>query len=163
MKYTDTKHSAIVGEYIVPLRFYKFPTIASFKAGAHGKQIGERGDFCFWTAVLKRPRKEKGSLVKGIWGRAIMVLQAGDRFDRMKGHTAYDKHWNGYLNKGKNIAFIRPSNEREVLAWCISHLSDAKYLFRVIINGKIVSNRRTGRLGKVWNKLAKVSLIRRPS
>ena len=133
-----------VGPYLVQVVNAKFPTIVSFKGGAKG--IRERGDFAFWTTVLKKRRGPK----KGnrIWGRARLILPPGDRVDRMKKEMLYasDKNdrkiyrlwWTKVIEKGKNIKYIRPSSLPEVKKWMRSHQSDARYIFRIIVGGKIV-------------------------
>ncbi len=140
-----------VGKISVPVVDAEYATIATFKSGDLGRF--ERGDYLFWTAVLKKPYhwqgydgKHKPRTMKLILGRARTFLPPGDRFDRMRiemktdplkaDREIYRKWWYKLLREGANIKFIRPSTKREVGRWMKGHESDAKDLVRLIVNGK---------------------------
>lgn len=126
-----------VGNFTVPVCNSKFLSLVYFSAGARGNR--ERGHFAFWTAVLKRKKKNR------IWGRARPILPAGDRFDRMKleklkaksksDRKAYGRMWE-IMGRGRNIRYIRPSTLAEITKWCKSHAPDAKYVYGVSVGGK---------------------------
>jgi hypothetical protein len=132
---------AKVGKFNIPIVNWRFPTIATFKSGQHGKR--ERGDFFFWTAVIKNRKYPKNRII----GRAYALHNPGDRFDRMnkerlhassKGdRKAYQKMWD-VIGGGKNLKHIRPATKKEVKRWADSHKSDAKYISRLSIAGKVV-------------------------
>jgi hypothetical protein len=123
-----------VGDVAVPLKNAHYASIVTFRGGAHGKK--ERGDFCFWTAVLKRPYNGKRKLI----GRAYAFLDPGDRFDRMQyemmiaatpeDRAAYREMWEHRLKGGNNIDYIRPSTKREIERWLKTHRADANYVER---------------------------------
>ena len=140
-----------VGKISVPVVDAEYATIATFSKGDLGRF--ERGDYLFWTAVLKTKRPWKGYYGKWSWrkiqlvlGRARPVLSPGDRFDRMRiemktdpnkeDRAIYKKWWYEILDKGANIKFIRPSIKKEVQRWINGHLADAKFLKRLVIGGK---------------------------
>lgn len=126
-----------VGKYTVPVCNAKFISLVYFSAGARGNK--ERGQFAFWTAVLKRKKKNR------VWGRSRPILPAGDRFDRMKreklkaksksDRKAYGRMWD-VMGRGRNIRYIRPSTLAEIQKWFKSHASDAKYAYGVSVRGK---------------------------
>ena len=131
-----------VGKFKVPVRRHNFCTIVTMSGGEHGRR--ERGDFCFWTAVLAEPVRMDGKLRKKIFGRAHVSLSAGDRFDRMKremkksrAKETYAFFWNNLLRGGDNIKFIRPSTAGEVKMWLKTHEKDAKYFASALIGGKV--------------------------
>lgn len=128
-----------VGKCDVEVRGAAFPALWHFTSGAHGKK--EAGVFAFWTAVLKKPQKLGKKKVRRIFGRALVTLPPGDRFDRMKREmltmkkkevrAAYRGHYVGLLKCGKNIKCIRPSTEKEMRKWMKGHKADAKFARRV--------------------------------
>lgn len=131
-----------IGEIDVPVRKAHNPSLVWFDAGARGKVFGERGVFAFWTAVLKTgPRTARKT-----WGRSLVVISCGDRFDRMKreqktaksevARKHYAEAWNKHFKRGRNIAYIQPSNWKEIYSWAMTHYSDAKFVRWVILNGK---------------------------
>ena len=133
--------TAKVGKYSIPVNKWRFPTVAIFMSGKHGKR--ERGSFAFWTSVLKNRKYPKNRII----GRAYLSLNAGDRFDRInrerkysksiEDRKAYQKMWE-VMGAGKNIKYIRPSTEKEVKKWASSHKEDYKYVTNLIVNGKSV-------------------------
>jgi len=141
----------LVGKVSVPVVNAEYATIVTFRSGDLG--TFERGDFLFWTAVLKKKHIWTG--YTDIWkprtiglvlGRARAILPPGDRFDRMKhemltdpdanDRKIYREWWKKILGEGKNIKFIRPSTKREVGRWMKGHKSDAKFVTRLVVNGR---------------------------
>ncbi len=110
-----------VGEFWVPVLMPAKVHVVVFKEGV----------FTFWTAMLKKPVGGK----QKIWGRAVVGLTAGDRFDRMKiecrasyipkeWHAEYKDWWNNKLKRGANVAYIRPSTSKEIARWLKTHPDD---------------------------------------
>jgi len=141
----------MVGKVSVPVVNAEYATIMTFRAGDLGQF--ERGDFLFWTAVLWKKYRWKG--YEGKWkprtmgqilGRARAILPPGDRFDRMRiemktdpqkeARDIYGDWWHRLLRKGNNIKFIRPSTKSEVMRWLKGHKHDAKFVTRLLINGR---------------------------
>jgi len=134
---------ALVGKFQIPVVRAKFCTIVQFSAGVHGKR--ERGDYCFWTARLKKPAKGARAGKRQLIGRAYAWLPPGDRFARMERESSgktdaseYHYLWHSFLKRGQNIQYIRPSTRAEVQRWIDSHLSDAKFIKRIIMRGEVV-------------------------
>lgn len=131
-----------VGAVEIEVRNAKFCAVVNFAAGAHG--VGERGHYCFWTAVLRR--KKPGMKRKFIVGRARLWLPPGDRFDRMQyemltaaradDRAAYRRMWEFALEEGRNIAYIRPAGPRELWLWIRTHEGDAKHIRSVFLEGR---------------------------
>ena len=129
----------MVGKYIVPIHNFLFLSIVTFSRGAHGKE--ERGDFAFWTIVLKRGKRRR------IIARALCVRDAGERFRRIgiEARSAKDADdrfiyaglWRA-MGAGKNIKFIRPATLHEIKRWMGSHKADAAGVVRASIGGKLV-------------------------
>ena len=129
-----------IGKYRIPVRNHHFVSMVSFRAGTHG--TAERGDFLFWTAVMK---KRKGERQRKTFGRAWATRDPGERMRRIglertsarskASREAYKRLWNG-LGGGKDVAYIRPSTYGEICKWMVSHMSDAKHAFRITIGGK---------------------------
>jgi hypothetical protein len=132
-----------VGKYQVPVVRAKFLTLVAFDGGEHG--AGERGDFAFWTAVLKVPVKNGKKLRRVITGRAYAYLSPGDRFDRMAKEmrsakradyrAAYRKFWETLIQRGDNIAYIRPATAAELRRWINAHNDDGDHIYRTLIGG----------------------------
>lgn len=133
-----------IGKYAVPVRFAQYPSVVDFKSGARGRF--ERGEYCFWTAVLNKKPIGK----RGITGRARTILPPGERFCRIGKETriakhkedrkAYKKLW-AILGAGKNVLYVRPSVLREVKRWIKTHESDAKHIRSIRIGGKKIAHR----------------------
>ena len=116
-----------VGKFLVPIKNYKRLSIVDFSRGLRGKH--EEGQYCFWTAVLKK--KKDGKRI--VWGRARPILSPGERFCRMKGKKDYREIWLKFLERGKNVKFIRPSTKKEISWWASGHVSDWKFAETVSI------------------------------
>ena len=137
-----------VGWFQIPVVNAEHPSIATFSSGARGRH--ERGDFCFWTAVLKTPVRLSWArrAARKNFGRVRLGCSPGDRFDRMKherktsenptDRAVYHAYWVVLLRRGRNVSFIRPSTLREIKLWKRTHASDWRYFKRLIMNGKIV-------------------------
>jgi hypothetical protein len=125
-----------VGKYSVEVRQAEFGSFVSFSSGERGRH--ERGDYLFWTAVLKRKIRFGRRKARKISGRAHYLLPPGDRFDRMRlelrtakdknARAAYKEMWLGILQEGRNIAYIRPSTAAEIMRWFKTHGSDVRYV-----------------------------------
>lgn len=133
---------------MVPVKDAKFPSVVSFSSGAHGKSC--MGDYLFWTCLFERPVKKRYKT----WGRARPVLPPGDRFDRMRiemreakdpeDRKIYRRIYEELMGSGANIKYIRPSTYEEIRRWFLTHESDAKHAYRILIGGKEM---------KVWKGL----------
>lgn len=132
-----------VGGHCIPVVNAKFVTIVQFAGGEHGKR--EAGDFAFWTLRLKH--QVAGERAKKNWliGRASVYLPPGERFCRIQGEAngkraakTYSYLWDTFIERGANIAYIRPSTLREVNRWFATHKSDADRSYRIILGGEIV-------------------------
>lgn len=133
MKIAETK----VGKYKVQIKNPEYPSIVTFSSGEKGRR--EKGHYAFWTAVVRRGKKGR------LWGRARLILSAGDRFDRMKyemnnasdkeDRRIYRKHYVDFLGRGGNIKYIRPSTIKEICRWCDTHESDARYIINCNVGG----------------------------
>ena len=117
-----------VGKYKVQVKNANFLSIVTFTSGEHGKK--ERGDFAFWTAILKKRVNKKWK----ISGRAHLLLPPGDRFDRMKREARTDKNpedrkiyhqlFHEYMGGGSNVKHIRPATEKDIKKFRLSPLRD---------------------------------------
>lgn len=127
LKKVKNSMTTIVGGKEVVVKKFEKPAIVHFKDKLNGT-----GPFCFWTAVFKVKSEGK----KKLMGRARVGLSAGDRFDRMEKESiasyipiedrlVYRKMWR-MMGKGKNLAYIRPSNRSEVKKWMKEHPEHAK-------------------------------------
>lgn len=133
-----------IGKYSIPLVRAKFATIVQFAGGEHGKR--ERGDFCFWTIRIKRTVPGERAGKRQLIGRASVYLPPGERFCRIEreakngGRAAktYAYLWEKFMQRGRNVQYIRPSTLTEVKRWFSTHGKDMKYAYRVIIGGKVV-------------------------
>ena len=121
-----------VGRYEVAVRRINYPTLWHFSSGEHGRK--EAGIYAFWTAVLARKTRRR------IWGRALVTLPPGDRFDRIRremregraaDRAAYRRMWRELMQGGRAIRYIRPASEREVHRWMKTHDRDARFARRV--------------------------------
>lgn len=102
-------------------------TMAVFSAGRAGPQ--EKGTYRFWTAVCIVGKKEQT-----VFGRALVKLDAGERFRRIGLETksaataadrrAYTKFWT-YL---QGVVYVRPATVIEVASWLYGHGEDAIHL-----------------------------------
>jgi hypothetical protein len=76
-------------------------------------------------------------------GRASLFLPPGDRFARIE-HEAerttpdgkeYSYLWKSFLQRGRNIKYIRPATKKEVWRWIYSHQKDAQFIKRIVVGG----------------------------
>lgn len=111
---------AKIGKKQIPVIKASEPTLVRFRNAAKGKN----GVFAFWTAVMKKGQR------KALWGRSQVGMDAGDRFDRMnrqsrgevpkEDQAIYAQMWQ-MMKAGANVAYIRPSTEKELLRWLNGH------------------------------------------
>jgi hypothetical protein len=116
---------------MVPLKKMRYVSLLTFSGGAHGRK--ERGDYCFWTAVCKKPVDGKRKLT----ARALAYLPPGERFERIErdmqvapsaeDRVVYRMLWHRLLREGANIKYIRPSTAKEIRGWLKTHPEDAMY------------------------------------
>lgn len=121
-----------VGRVKVPLRLGSHPSLGVFVGGARGAH--EKGQFFFWTAVLKQRRLG----YRTVTVRTRALNPPGERFSRFGVEqrtarragmrAANGDIWTEVLRRGENIVYIRPATEREMRRWCATHLSDAQHL-----------------------------------
>jgi len=125
-----------IGRHRIPVKGIH-PTLATFVAGARGLQ--ERGHYCFWTAVLKRPVRRERTCT----ARALVLLPAGERFERMgremltarpkAAREIYQWWWQAAFQRGANVAYIRPATRAEVGRWAATHGADMQHAVRLVI------------------------------
>lgn len=128
-----------VGNHNVPLKKMRYVSLLTFFGGAHGRK--ERGDYCFWTAVLKERVAGKRKLT----GRALAYLPPNERFERIaldmqvapsaEDRKVYEMLWKRLLKKGANIKCIRPSTAKEIRNWLDTHPEDAEHAARLGLVG----------------------------
>lgn len=94
--------------------------------------------YVFWTAVWKRPVNGKTKL----YGRAVVGLSAGDRFDRMRlesraahipkeDRPIYAMYWRA-MQGGANVSHVRPSTTREINRWMRLHPVQMKFFRKTV-------------------------------
>ncbi len=140
----DDKPFTRIGQSWLPIVNFRYPTIVTFGSGELGKS--ERGEFLFWTVMLKRKITWQGRKRWWLIARARAILYPGERFNRMRteARTAgsiedrkiYYDIYNRMLKRGQNVKYIRPSTAKELQRWMDSHINDACYVQRVVVKGQ---------------------------
>ena len=117
--------SVKIGKRAVPL--VRGRSVGVFSAGRKGER--EKGTYYFWTAICLQNKE-----TRGITGRAMKNLEAGERFRRMFKEaktaetSANRKAYKKLCKLLQIVLYVRPANVKEVTNWLTGHGDDAVHL-----------------------------------